>query len=35
MRFKCMNCGAGFEAKRVIRCPKCGERLRVQPIRTR
>ena len=36
MKYRCKKCGAEFELKRDesrIKCPSCGERFNVEPIR--
>ena len=35
MRFRCERCGSEFEAEKIIICPKCGEQIKVGPIRVR
>ena len=34
MKYKCLNCGAEFEAKISVTCTNCGERIRVHSVPT-
>lgn len=34
MRYKCGKCETEFEAKTIVKCPKCGEAFNVKPIYT-
>lgn len=34
MKFKCLKCDTEFESRMDVRCPKCGERMKVEPVYT-